>query len=330
MATMDVRSGFELIRGVKDSFSLSLGELPNGQPILLPVFTVSGKEDGPTIFINACMHGDETLGADVVRRVIHRLNPETMRGNVVAVPVANMPGQATRTRRNIMEMYPGPHDMNRIFPAPADGVLSERLAAILDTRFSAIADYIFDLHAASIGGSWQPYATIPPLDACSDDGVFQRTRDFAIAFGAPLVLVDYLFAGSLVAPALKRGGAASMAEFGVANQANVEDREFGISGVERLLEHIGITERSLSPAPAPAPLEITGFARVRADRGGYLELAVKIGDDLAEGDLIGVVEDLDRNALEEFRAPAPGRVCRLNTMGVVGTGDNIAFIGLHR
>lgn len=327
MAASDVKDGFELVRGAKESFSLSLGELPNGQPILLPVFTVCGREDGPTIFLNACMHGDETLGADVVRRVIHDLDPDRMRGNVVAIPVANMPGQATRTRRNVMEMYPGPHDMNRIFPAPADGVLSERLAAVIDSRFSAIADYVFDLHCASVGGSWQPYSTIPPRDACNDEETWQKTRDFATAFGAPLVLVDYLFPGSLVSPVLKRGGVASMAEFGVANYADPVDRMFGIEGVERLLQHVDIIERRL--ADAAAPLEITGFARVKADRGGYLELTVAIGDDVAKGDLIGMVENLDREVLQEFRAPSAGRVCRLNTMGVVGTGDNIAFIGEH-
>ncbi len=328
MTTMEQKTGFDLKAGLKEYFTLGLGEQANGQPNLLPVITISGVSEGPTIFLNACMHGDETLGADVLRRVAHDLQPNEMRGNVVIVPVANLGAQATRTRRNTMELYPGPHDMNRVFPGSADGVMSERLANLIDQRFSAIADYIFDVHCASVGGSWQPYATAPPLSACPDAETQQKTLDFAVAFGAPLVLVDYLFAGSLVDPALKRGGVASMAEFGIANQTSTADREFGIAGVRRLLEHTGIVE-SVS-APLDPPLMISEFARVKSDRGGYLELFVSLGDDVEQGQEIGRVEDLERNVLQVFTAPAAGRVCRLNTMGVAGTGDNIAFIGVSK
>lgn len=322
----ETRSGFDLKAGEKRYFTLGLGEQANGQPNLMPVITVAGASEGPTMFLNGCMHGDETLGADVLRRVAHTLNPNEMAGNVVIVPVANLGAQATRTRRNIMELYPGPHDMNRVFPGSADGVMSERLADLIDRQFSGIADYVFDLHCASVGGSWQPYATSPPRSACKDDETLQRTLDFATAFGAPLVLVDYLFAGSLVDAALKHGGVASMAEFGIANQANPADREFGIAGVNRLLEHVGIIEKV--SAPVEAPLQISEFARIKSDRGGYLELFVSLGDDVVEGQELGRVEDMERNVLQTFVAPVAGRVCRLNTMGVAGTGDNIAFIGV--
>lgn len=321
-------TGLEFTPGEKRYFTLGLGEQANGQPNLMPVITIAGKSDGPTIFFNGCMHGDETLGADVLRRVAHELDPNEMAGNVVIVPVANLGAQATRTRRNIMELYPGPHDMNRVFPGVADGVMSERLADLIDRKFSKVADYIFDLHCASVGGSWQPYATSPPRSATADDETLQKTFDFAKAFGAPLVLVDYLFAGSLVDAALKHGGVASMAEFGIANQANPEDRDFGIAGVHRLLEHIGMTEKK--SAPVEEPLLISEFARIKSERGGYLELFVSLGEDVEKGQELGRVEDLERNVLQTFVAPVAGRVCRLNTMGVAGTGDNIAFIGVSK
>jgi uncharacterized protein len=321
------RSQVEIKRGTSDRFSLRIGELPNGQPVHMPVMTASGRSDGPTIFFNACMHGDEILGSDVVRRVMRELNAEELAGTVIAVPVANPMGQATRTRRNVMEMYPGPHDMNRIFPGIGDGILTERIAAVLDSQFSAIADYVFDLHCASVGGLWQPYATIPPLSACASPEALARTDTLARAFGTPLILKDYLFAGSLIEPVLKRGGAATMAEFGVANVIDRPTVEFGMRGMRNVLRALDMLE---GEAEQVEQLDLVDMHRIRTDRGGYMTLEVEIGADVEQGQLLATVEDLGGEVLQEITAPVAGRVCRINTMGVVGSGDFVAFVGRGR
>lgn len=321
------RDGFELVRGTKERFSLRVGELPNGQPVLMPVITVSGTTEGPTVYFNACMHGDEVIGAEVLRRVMAELEPEALSGSVVAVPVANPSGQATRTRRNIMEMYPGPHDMNRIFPGHADGILTERMAALLDSRFGDLADYVFDLHAASVGGAWQPYATIPPREACASAEAFARTEVLARSFATPLILVDYLFAGSLIEPVLKKGGAASMVEFGIANLIGAEDLSFGLRGVRNVLTTLGMVD---GQALQVEQMDLAKLHRLRTDRGGYMTLHVAVGEDVEAGQRIATIEDLGRDVLQEVVTPEAGRVCRINTMGVVGSGDFIAFVGAPR
>lgn len=318
------RPGFEPTRGQSERFSLRIGDLPNGQPVLMPVMSVKGNTDGPTVFFNACMHGDEILGSDVLRRVMRSLNPEEVAGTVVAVPVANPMGQATRTRRNIMEMYPGPHDMNRIFPGHKDGILTERIASVLDTTFSSLADYVFDLHCASVGGEWQPYATIPPLSACASAETLKQTDILARAFATPLILKDYLFEGSLVEPVLKRGGAASMVEFGVANIIDKPNVEFGMRGVMNVLRALKVIDGD--PLVAEQ-LDLVNLHRMRTSRGGYMTLHAGIGSDVEAGQLIASVEDLGGDVLEEVHSPIDGRVCRINTMGIVGSGDFVAFIG---
>lgn len=318
------KDGFDPKKGTVDWFYLRIGELPNGQPVLMPVMTVVGETDGPTVFFNGAMHGDEILGSDVLRRVMRGLTPDKVAGTIIAVPVANPMGQATRTRRNIMEMYPGPHDMNRVFPGHADGILTERIASVLDSSFSSVADYVFDLHCASVGGAWQPYATIPPASQCASPEAFANVEKLAKSFATPLLLRDYWVGGSLVEPIIKRGGAGSLVEFGVANVIDKEGQDFGIRGVTNVLRTFGLIDGT--PLEVDQ-LELGTLHRLRTSRGGYMTLHPPISSDVSAGQLIATVEDLGGEVLEEVHSPVAGRICRTNTMGVVGSGDFVAFVG---
>lgn len=316
--------GFELQKGQKQYVSLKIGEYPNGYPVRMPIMAVSGVEDGPTLFINACMHGDEILGSDVVRRIVHDLSPETLRGNLVTVPMANPSGAATRTRRNIVEMYPGPHDMNRVFPSNGDGVMTERTAALLQQQFIAPADYAFDVHCASVGGLWHPYSTIPSKETCSSERVYDESVGLARAFGAPNLLAGSLFHGSLLGFGVSNGTPTSMAEFGVANLIDDENRAFGMRGLSNLLKHLDMIEGE--PEVPSDQVVLSEVHRLRTDVAGFLLIDVEIGADVKAGDRVAHIDDMAGSTKAIFEAPVDGRVCRINTMGVVGTGDIVAYV----
>lgn len=311
--------------GRKENVAVRLGELPNGAPVLMPVMIVSGAEDGPVLFVNACLHGDEVLTADVLRRTVRALDPLQMRGTVIAVPMANPASVGTRTRRNLSELYPGPHDMNRVFPGTTGGVMAERAAQLLTERFITRADYAFDLHCASVGGEWVPYTAVPPREACASDDQLEQARAFAHAFGTGLVIDPLNSPGSLTASATEAGVAASMAEFGVANVIDDEGREVGMRGLANLLVHLGMIEGELEP---PASVDvISKLHRMTAARGGFLIHSGQLGRRVTAGDLLAQVETLTGEVVQEFVAPADGIVCRRNTMGVVGTGDLVVYVG---
>lgn len=317
-------SEFEPVRGTRQYVSLRVGDLPNGYPVQLPVMAVSGTEDGPVLFVNACMHGDEVLGSDVVRRTVNALAPEQLRGALICVPMANPTGVATRTRRNVVEMYPGPHDMNRVFPGDSEGVLTERLAALLHEKFIEPADYAFDLHCASVGGEWQPYTVLPREDVCRDQETYQRSKALAAAFGAPNLLAGTLFPGSFVDSSVTVGTPASMCEFGVANFVDRADQSFGMRGMSNLLKHLGMIAGE--PEVPSEQTVLTKLHRLKTGTGGYLVLDTSLGDDIKAGDRVAHVEDLAGSVVADFESPVDGRVCRVNTMGVVGTGDIVAYV----
>ena len=73
--------------GQARALELPVTRLVTGADISLPVRVVHGREDGPTVWLDAAIHGDEVVGVEVVRQVMGDLNPQTFRGTLIAVPI---------------------------------------------------------------------------------------------------------------------------------------------------------------------------------------------------------------------------------------------------
>jgi uncharacterized protein len=323
--TMKEQEWFTGSRGSKEAFLLRMGEMPNGGPYFMPVLVVTGNHDGPTFFVNASLHGDEVLGSDIVRGYWKALDPARLSGRFVGIPMANYAGVSTRTRRNIIEMYPGPHDMNRVFPGNAKGMMTERIAATIMEKFIMAADFSFDIHSASVGGEWLAYTQIPGDADGLPPELTKQARALGQVFGTRLVLEGLDTPGSFVDEALVQGKVSSMVEFGVANHITRPEREFGCTGLTNLLTQAGMLPGAVQP-PASQVI-VRELIRMRTDHGGFLELQVGVGDEVLEGQPVATVSALDGEVMQQFTAPVAGLVCRVNTMAVVGTGDLVAYVG---
>src|SRR5690349_20763685 len=75
-----------------------IGEFADGGTVALPVVTISGRKDGPTLYLQAGIHGDEQTGIAICREALQGIAPDELAGTVVAIPVANVPSYLTRTR----------------------------------------------------------------------------------------------------------------------------------------------------------------------------------------------------------------------------------------
>jgi len=314
----------DLRPGQREYFTLRVGELASGVPLLMPVMAVRGNADGPTVLAVAGVHGDELLGADVVRRTVNQLDPATLRGTVIGVPMANIAAFGTRSRRSLAEMYPGPHDMNRVFPGNGSGVMSERIARVLMDQLVARSDYAIDLHAASVGGSWLSYAVMPSRAECPSDDVHARSTAAARALGFPLLLEGATPAGSFIEAALASGVPAGMVEFGVANFIDRDDLELGLRAMTNLLQFLDMSDGSPTIGEQH---HVTRLHRMTALRGGFLEHAVAMGDRVAAGTPLAEIQDLRGDVVQRIVAPVAGLICRRSTMGMVGTGDLIVYVG---
>src|ERR1700736_2616557 len=97
---MDIRQ-FDpaaLPRGEKQVVELDVTTLPDGNPLRLISLNVCGREPGPLVVVLAGVHGDEYEGIIAIPEIVRQLDPRTLRGTVVAVPVCNVPAYHAATR----------------------------------------------------------------------------------------------------------------------------------------------------------------------------------------------------------------------------------------
>src|SRR3972149_6733436 len=59
-------------------------------PIDIHTHVVAGKKDGPTLLLLSMLHGNEWFSVLILRELLSRLDPGSLSGNVIAVPVANV------------------------------------------------------------------------------------------------------------------------------------------------------------------------------------------------------------------------------------------------
>ena len=84
--------------GRRAQVELPVSRLITGEQLSMPVVAVHGVKPGPTVWINAAIHGDEINGVEVVNRTLEQLNAKSMSGTLLAVPVVNVHGFITGDR----------------------------------------------------------------------------------------------------------------------------------------------------------------------------------------------------------------------------------------
>jgi len=114
----------------------------SGLELRLPVHEFTGGK-GITMGINASIHGDETIGVEIVRRVVEKLKTTEVNGTIKDMPLANPLGFERRSRNTPIDMT----NMNRIFPGRYNGTLTEIQARVIVDKFLTGLDAYIDVHA---------------------------------------------------------------------------------------------------------------------------------------------------------------------------------------
>ncbi|MCB1054275.1 MAG: succinylglutamate desuccinylase/aspartoacylase family protein, partial [Acidobacteria bacterium] len=89
----EIRVGeFRVPAGATARLELPLARLFTGAWLNLPVTVVHGRRPGPRVWVDAAIHGDELNGVEIIGRLQDILDPDTLRGAVLLVPVVNVFG----------------------------------------------------------------------------------------------------------------------------------------------------------------------------------------------------------------------------------------------
>lgn len=308
-----VIGGVTVAPGERRGVSLPVGMLHTRVPVQMPVWVIHGRRPGPRLFISAAIHGDELNGIEIIRRV--RARPLTgLKGTLLLVPVVNVFGLLQHSR-----YLPDRRDLNRSFPGSERGSLAARLAHLFMTEIVERCTHGIDLHTGAVHRS-----NLPQIRAQLDD---EETRTLATAFGAPVVLDSHLRDGSLREAAAERGIPTLIYEAGEALRFDEMSIRVGVAGIVEVMRTLGMLRRKPGTRARPAkPVIADGSHWVRAPAGGILRTAIRLGQRVGAGELLGRVSD--PFGADEVRVDATheGIIIGRNSLPLVNEGDALFHV----
>lgn len=299
--------------GAQRDVLLPITRLVTGGDVSLPVRVVHGKEPGPVVWVNGAVHGDEVVGVEIIRQVLSGLNPTTMRGTLLAVPVVNVLGFMAGDR-----YLPDRRDLNRSFPGSTRGSLASRLAHLFMTQVVSKCEVGIDLHTGADRRS-----NYPQIRGDLDD---PRTRELAQAFGAPVILHARVRDGSLRQAARERGACVLLYEGGENLRLDAYAVEAGVAGVRNVLAALAMIGPPKAPPPNTPTRECRSSEWVRARRSGMLRLEVSLGQQVSDGERLGTLYDAFGRTLRAVYASRTGVVIGRTEAPVVHRGDAVVHI----
>ena len=306
--------GTTIMPGTAQRLSWSATELFEGVPVSTPVLVINGVLPGPTLCMTAAVHGDELNGIEMVRRVMHEIDPEHLSGTLIGVPIVNVQGFRRGSR-----YLPDRRDLNRFFPGNAHGSAAARIAHSFFTNVIEKCDALIDLHTGSFERS-----NLPQIRAdLRDPDIVALTQ----GFGSMVVVHSAPTEGSLRHAATRAGIPAVTLEAGGPLQLELDEVKHGVKGIETLVNTLGMI-RKISLWGDPEPVYYRS-SWVRANNGGILLADVSLGSTVRQGDLLGTITDPMSNASVELRSPYSGRIIGMARNQVVMPGFAAFHIGIQ-
>ena len=285
------------------------------------LYVAGGARPGPTLAVVAGVHGDEYEGPMAVARVLAALPVDHLAGTLLAVPVANPPAFAAGTRSSPLDGL----NLARCFPGNPGGPPSMRLAALLDAEVIAPADALIDLHSGGVA-----YEMAQLAGYCDvGDRVGARSRELAMAFGAPVVWEHPEVApGRTLSAAADHGIPSLYTEAGGGGGAPEEVVRCYVEGVQRVMTALGML-----PEEPPAPRHRAVWrgsgntdTAVEAGASGLFRSLVHVGDAVDTGAELGEILGYDGQVLERVTVPEAGVVAMVRRLPRVSPGDGLYLL----
>ncbi|MFO0703005.1 MAG: succinylglutamate desuccinylase/aspartoacylase family protein [Candidatus Andersenbacteria bacterium] len=302
---------------------LRVGVYPDGRGAFIPLRVVRGKKPGPTVALLTGAHGDEINGPETVGRLLALLDPRTVRGTLIVLPLTNPWGFAARAR----EVTIDGRDLNRSFPGHAQGSFTFQVAHAILNDVVAHVDAVIDVHDAGTRNVQLPHTRVH-LRPASDP-----TRALGLAFGSDVVIERQAEPGMLAGVVRDRFGIPAVTvEVGGATQLWESFLARGVHGLRNMLRALDVLSGSLELPTTQRLVRIRhGFP---AELSGIQTSFVRLGEFVAPGQPLYRIYNPNDGRTMIHRARACGIVLGKNLMGHVARGDDaidvLAFMACGR
>lgn len=266
-----------------------------------PYTVVRGTEEGPQLALISGVHPAEYPAIEANIRVTRSLDPATLRGTVVSLPLIDVPAFLPRTP------FVCPIDSknpNRFFPGDPNGSFTEVMDDAIFRAVIAPADALIDLHGGDMVEALVPFSI---YSVTGNDEVDARSDALARAFGlpylVPLTPQPGAIGGTTAHAAAAAGVPSIVAEAGSSGLLTEPETQMLVDGVQNALRSLGMLDGELRRHDT---VEIGKFTWLRSPAEGMWYPSVAVGAHVSEGDTIGRIGSLYGDTLADIAAPHAG------------------------
>lgn len=319
----------EIKEGERAYFTVPAGELAHKAVVQLPVIVVAGKKEGPVLWINGTVHGDELNGSYAAWELSGEIDPEQLSGTLVVTPICNPIAFECRNKISAIDNM----DMDTAFPGDPEGMMTQRIAHLIYREIKANAGAVISFHTMATPYRADPYSVRKIIPGVSDS-VNEVSEGMQRAFGVVTnCLVDLrgdtnelpgVTSGALDITCMKDGIPAFMGEMGQGGKVETEYVEAAKKGILNVMRYLKMLE---GPVEKPGrQVLITKRRFLRSDKGGMIRMNVKSGDEVKAGESLLNLHYYG-DEMESYPARTDCYVIGVRENPVVSTGDRVAFVG---
>ena len=319
----------EIKEGERAYFTVPAGELAHKAVVQLPVIVVAGKKEGPVLWINGTVHGDELNGSYAAWELSGEIAPEQLSGTLVVTPICNPIAFECRNKISAIDNM----NMDTAFPGDPEGMMTQRIAHLIYREIKANAGAVISFHTMATPYRADPYSVRKIIPGVSDS-VNEVSEGMQRAFGVVTnCVVDLrgdtnelpgVTSGALDITCMKDGIPAFMGEMGQGGKVETEYVEAAKKGILNVMRYLKMLE---GPVEKPGrQVLITKRRFLRSDKGGMIRMNVKSGDEVKAGESLLNLHYYG-DEMESYPARTDCYVIGVRENPVVSTGDRVAFVG---
>lgn len=308
-----VIAGEEILPGERKQLSVTTAKLYDFTDMKMPVVVVRGKQDGPTLFVSAAIHGDEINGVDIVRRLLKHRALKRIRGTLIAIPIVNVFGFNDKSR-----YLPDRRDLNRSFPGEEHGSLASQIAYIFRTEIVEKCTHGIDLHTGAIHRR-----NLPQIRA---DLTQPANLALAKAFAAPVILNASPRDGSLREMVSEERIPMLLYEAGTALRFDHRAALAGVEGILNVMRAIGMLPEEPMRRPLQQPFIARSSHWVRSPISGIFLTRKKLGERVSKGDKLGCITNPFGDYELDILSPYDGIIIGNSILPLANEGDGIYHI----
>lgn len=299
--------------GQRKLVKINISRLPTGTLIDIPVHVFNSKKPGPTVLLQAGLHGDEINGVETLRRMLENDDFNIEKGAVIVVPILNIFGFIHFSRD-----VPDGKDVNRSFPGRKTGSLASRIAYHYTNEVLPQIDFGIDLHTG--GGQRHNF---PQIRYTAKD---EKSRNFAEIFNAPFYFASKLISGSFRKAAFNMGKPILVYEAGESMRFDEKSIKIATKGIKNVLESCKMLSKQ-GKKDENSSIQLQSTKWIRASRAGMFIPKVDNGSKIIKGQVLGIVADTFAKKSKKILSPIDGYLFCVNYQAVVNQGDALFHIG---